>query len=135
MKKSGGLIAIIGSIISAAVTFMGSFAHHFSSTSDDKILIGLLMTCVFVNIVFSVLSLETKSKIPSVLVIIFSVPCMIFAGGLINFSMGLSLVGGLIVLFGDDIGQAVNNQINRQAAYQQPQAQPTSSRPPNIPLD
>jgi uncharacterized protein YdbL (DUF1318 family) len=150
MKKSGGIIAIIGSILNVfmmavLISFhvVGGISRHLasdaSSGTDESAanrMMFILGICVFSNIILSVLSLDVKSKLAAILLAISSVIAIILGDPPLIYSMGLTLVGALIVLFGDAIGQSINasiNQMRGQSSYQEPHS--TQTRPPSIPLD
>lgn len=122
MKKAGGIIALIAGIFGVFAAFatllVGGVASAFEASGSDTV-VGLGWGGVifsFIVIILGAVAINAKSKLVGVLLIISSVCGMILGGTLVAIFMALSLVGGVLALFGKkkekglkDIGKATEN--------------------------
>lgn len=106
MKKAGGIIALIAGLIGIFTAFItltvGGIDSVFGGTSADTIIgygwAGIFLTLLM--IVFAVVTIFSNSKFPSIAIIIISLVTFIAAGPLVAIFMLLSLIGGILALFG-----------------------------------
>ncbi len=103
MKTAGSIIALVGGIVSILAglitLFFGGFINAFMSdyfaANTGYIGIGISLLVV----IFSVVSLYTKSRVTPVLLIISSIGGFLFGGKIIAIFMVLGVVGGVMALF------------------------------------
>lgn len=106
MRKAGGIIALIAGIFgifAAGITLMvGGMGGAFEADGADTV-IGLGWGGVFFSflvIVLAAVAMGAATKTPGVLLIIASILGAVLGGTLVAMFMVLSLVGGVLALFG-----------------------------------
>ena len=106
MKKAGGIISIIAGalgVVAAIITlFLGGVASAFEAEGSSTVVglgwLGILFS--FLVIIFGAISISAKSKVISILLIIFSVAGGILGGTIVLIFMVLAVVGGILALIG-----------------------------------
>jgi hypothetical protein len=106
MKKAGGIVAIIAGIFgifAAGFTlFIGGVGKAVESEGASTV-VGLGWGGVlfsFLVIVFGAVALNSQSKVPGILLILSSLAGAILGGTFVAVFMVLSLIGGVLALFG-----------------------------------
>jgi hypothetical protein len=107
MKKSGGIIALIGGIfgtLAAIVTlFFGGLGAALEADGGTTVIamgwIGGL--AAFLSIIIGAVAMGSKGKVPGILLIICAVLGAIFGGTIVAICMILTLAGGVMALFGN----------------------------------
>lgn len=106
MKTAGGIITLIGGLFGTIMAFItlgiGGLGGAFGGEGADTV-IGLGWAGVFLTftiIIFSVVSIFTKSKVPAITIIALSVITVIAGGTLVAIFMVLAFIGGIINLIG-----------------------------------
>ena len=109
MKKSGGIISIIGGVLGIFAALFTIFsgglvgALESSGEAGGEMIIGMGFWGIalsFLVIVFAALAMNTNSKIHGVILIIVSLFGIILGGSFVAVCMFLSLVGGILVAIG-----------------------------------
>lgn len=106
MKIGGGIITLIAglfSVIMALITLgIGGLGGAFGGEGAETVIglgwAGVLLS--FVIIVFAIVSIFAKSKIPAIFIIVLSIITAIAGGTLVAIFMVLALIGGIITLIG-----------------------------------
>ena len=107
MKKAGGIVALIAGIfgfLAAIVTlFMGGIGAALEAEGGTTVVafgwLGILFS--FLTIVFAAIAMGAKGKVPGVLLILCALGGAILGGTLVAIPMALSLIGGILALFGN----------------------------------
>lgn len=106
MRKAGGIVALIAGIfgvLAAGVTlFMGGLAGALEAEGANTV-VGLGWGGVlfsFLTIVFAAICMGSESKWPGVILIITAILGAVLGGTLVAIFMALSLLGGVLALFG-----------------------------------
>lgn len=106
MRVAGGIIALIagifGTFAAGFTLFVGGLGGAFR-VPDADLVVGLGWGGVafsFITIILAAVALGTRSKAPGILLIPCAVTGAILGGTIVAVFMGLSLVGGILTLFG-----------------------------------
>ena len=107
MKKSGGIIALIGglfgTIAAIATLFIGGVGAALDADGGTTVVamgwIGGL--AAFLSIIIGAVAMGSKGKVPGILLIICAVLGAIFGGTIVAICMILTLAGGIMALFGN----------------------------------
>lgn len=107
MRKAGGIIALIAGIFgifaAGATLMIGGMGGAFEADGADTV-IGLGWGGVifsFLVIVLGAIAMGATTKTPGVLLIIASIFGAVLGGTLVAIFMVLSLIGGILALFGN----------------------------------
>ena len=107
MKKSGGIIALIGgvfgTIAAIATLFIGGVGAALEADGGTTVVAMGWMggLAAFLSIIIGGVALASKSKVPGILLIICAVIGAIFGGTIVAICMILTLAGGIMALFGN----------------------------------
>ncbi len=106
MRKAGGIVAIIAGVfgVLAALTtlLVGGLGAAFEAEGAG-VIIGLGwggMVFSFAAIVLGAVSINAKSRVPGILLIVSSILGTILGGTLVAIFMVLALVGGILATVG-----------------------------------
>jgi hypothetical protein len=120
MRKAGGIIALISGvfgILAALFTLVaGGFAGAVEAQGAQTV-VGLGWGGVFfsfLTIIFGSICIGAKTKIPGILLIINSILGAILGGTFVAIFMLLSLVGGILALFGAKAKQSEKEEASKQ---------------------
>lgn len=106
MKTAGGILAIIGGIfgIIAALLTLGIGGIGSAVGQEDMDTVGLLglggLLFSILVIIFAGLSLKAQRKVIPFTLIALSLAGAILGGGFVAFCMVLSIIGGVLCVFG-----------------------------------
>lgn len=106
MRKAGGLIALIAgvfAVIAAIVTlFVGGIGGALDAEGADTV-IGLGwggLGFAFLTIILGAVGMNSRSRIPGILLIVSSLAGAILGGTIVAIFMGLAAVAGLVSVIG-----------------------------------
>ena len=109
MKKSGGIISIIGGVLgifaSIFTILSGGVVGALESTGEagGEMIVGMGFWGIilsFLIIIFAALAMNTNSKIHGIILIATSIFGVVMGGSFVAVCMFLSLVGGILVAIG-----------------------------------
>jgi hypothetical protein len=110
LRKAGGIVALIAGIFSLISSVRLLSLAAFVTSDKEIITKAEAWAGAFggFGIIFSILvitsgaiSINVKSKIPGILIVIGSISGAILGGGFVAIFMVLALIGGILILIGD----------------------------------
>ena len=111
MRKAGGIITLIAGIFAvfaAGITlFVGGIGSAFNA-EDAGLVVGLGWGGVafsFLTIILGAVSINAKSKVLGVLILICAIAGAILGGTLVAVFMALAFVGGILVILDKSDGK------------------------------